>query len=70
MMLQKQASNAVVKAKDTIIKAATQAVLESLDSFSKNELKINAEEKADYIIKMMNTLCMDSKTYKIIEHKI
>lgn len=67
MMLQKQASNAVVAAKDTIIKGATHAVLSSLSNLEFNGVKFSPEEKANYIIEMMNTLCMDNKMSKIIQ---
>ena len=66
MMLQKQASNAAVFAKDAIVKGATNAVLNSLSEFEKSNIQLNDEEKADYIIEMMNTLCVGSGIHKIV----
>ena len=66
MMLQKQASNATVAAKSAIIKGATNAVLNSLSEFEKSNIQLNDEEKADYIIEMMNTLCVGSGIHKIV----
>ena len=66
MMLQKQASNAAVFAKDAIVKGVTNAVLNSLSEFEKSNIQLNDEEKADYIIEMMNTLCVGSGIHKIV----
>lgn len=66
MMLQKQASNAAVFAKDAIVKGATNAVLKSLSEFEKSNIQLTDEEKANYIIEMMNTLCVGSGIHKIV----
>ena len=66
MMLQKQASNAAVFAKDTIVKGATSAVLNSLQEFEKSKIQLSDDEKANYIIEMMNTLCVGSGIHKIV----
>jgi hypothetical protein len=66
MMLQKQASNATVYAKDAIVKGATSAVLKSLDEFQKNGVEFSNEEKAKYVTGLMNTLCMSSDVSKIM----
>ena len=66
MMLQKQASNATVYAKDAIVKGATSAVLKSLDEFQKNGVEFSNEEKAKFVTGLMNTLCMSSDVSKIM----
>ena len=66
MMLQKQASNATVYAKDAIVKGAASAVLKSLDEFKKNGVEFSNEEKAKYVTGMMTTLCMSSGVSKIM----
>ena len=66
MMLQKQASNATVFAKDAIVKGATNAVMKSLDEFERNGIGLSDNEKANYIIEMMNTLCTSSAIHKIV----
>ena len=66
MMLQRQASNATVFAKDAIVKGATNAVMKSLEEFDKNGIQLNDNEKANYIIEMMNTLCMGQGIHKIV----
>ena len=66
MMLQKQASNATVYAKDAIVKGAASAVLKSLDEFQKNGVEFSNEEKAKYVTGMMTTLCMSSGVSKIM----
>lgn len=66
MMLQKQASNATVFAKDAIVKGATKAVLNTLSEFEKNGVRMNKHEKASYITDMMNTLCTGNGIHKIM----
>jgi regulator of protease activity HflC (stomatin/prohibitin superfamily) len=66
MMLQKQASNAAVFAKDAIVKGATNAVLNSLSEFEKSNIQLSDDEKANYIIEMMSTLCVGSGIHKIV----
>jgi len=66
MMLQKQASNATVYAKDAIVKGATSAVLKSLEEFQKNGVEFSNEEKAKFVTGIMNTLCMSSDVSKIM----
>ena len=66
MMLQKQASNATVFAKDAIVKGATNAVMKSLDEFERNGIGLSDNDKANYIIEMMNTLCTSSTIHKIV----
>jgi hypothetical protein len=68
MMLQKQASNAAVFAKEAIVKGATNAVMFSLNEFEKNGIQFNNDEKASYITDMMNTLCMGSGLSKIVSN--
>ena len=67
MMLQRQASNATVFAKDAIVKGATNAVMKSLEEFDRNGIQLSDNEKANYIIEMMNTLCMGQGIHKIIK---
>ena len=67
MMLQRQASNATVFAKDAIVKGATNAVMKSMEEFDRNGIQLNDNEKANYIIEMMNTLCMGQGIHKIIK---
>jgi len=66
LMLQKQASNATVYAKDAIVKGASNAVINSIKEFEKNGIKLTDEEKAKYITGMMTTLCMSSDVSKIM----
>lgn len=66
MMLQKQASNATVYAKDAIVKGAVNAVISSLNEFEKNGCKFTKEEKSKYASKMMTTLCMSQEVGKIV----
>ena len=66
MMLQKQASNAAVFAKEAIVKGATNAVMYSLNEFEKNGIQFNNDDKANYVTDMMNTLCMGSGLSKIL----
>jgi hypothetical protein len=66
MMLQKQASNATVYAKDAIVKGATSAVLKSLEEFQKNGVEFYNEEKSKFVTGIMNTLCMSSDVSKIM----
>ena len=66
MMLQKQASNATVYAKDAIVKGAASAVMKSLDEFQKNGVEFSNEEKAKFVTGLMNTLCMSSDVSKIM----
>ena len=66
LMLQKQASNATVYAKDAIVKGASNAVINSIKEFEKNGIKFTDEEKAKYITGMMTTLCMSSEVSKIM----
>ena len=68
MMLQKQASNATVYAKDAIVKGAASAVLKSLDEFQKNGVEFSNEEKAKFVTGIMNTLCMSSDVSKIMSN--
>lgn len=66
MMLQKQASNATVFAKDAVVKGATNAVLKSLKEFELRGIVMNNKEKAKYITEMMNTLCTSQGVHKIM----
>jgi hypothetical protein len=66
MMLQKQASNATVYAKDAIVKGAASAVMKSLDEFQKNGVEFSNEDKVKYVTGMMTTLCMSSDVSKIM----
>ena len=66
MMLQKQASNAAVFAKEAIVKGASNAITYSLNEFEKNGIQFSKEDKASYITDMMNTLCMGSGISKIV----
>ena len=67
MMLQKQASNATVYAKDAIVKGAANAVMNSLSGFEQNGCEFTDEEKSKYITSLMTTLCMSSEVSKTIE---
>ena len=60
MMLQKQASNATVYAKDALVRGAAKAVLNTLNEFEKNGIQFKEEEKSKYITGLMTTLCMSS----------
>ena len=64
MMLQKQASNATVYAKDAMVKGAASAVISSLNDFEAQGIEFSNEEKAKYITGMMTTLCMSSDVSK------
>ena len=66
MMLQKQASNAAVFAKEAIVKGVSNAITYSLNEFEKNGCRFSNEEKAKFITSMMNTLCMSSEVSKIM----
>ena len=66
MMLQKQASNATVYAKEAIVKGAANAVMNSIKDFEKNGCQFTNEEKAKYITSLMTTLCMSSDVSKIM----
>jgi regulator of protease activity HflC (stomatin/prohibitin superfamily) len=66
MMLQNQASNATVYAKDAIVKGAANAVMNSLNEFEKNGCQFTNEEKAKYVTSLMTTLCMSSDVSKIM----
>jgi len=66
LMLQKQASNATVYAKDAIVKGASNAVINSIKEFEKNGIKFTDEDKAKYVTGMMTTLCMSSEVSKIV----
>ena len=66
LMLQKQASNATIYAKDSIVKGASSAVINSIKEFENNGIKFSDEEKAKYITGMMTTLCMSSEVSKIM----
>jgi hypothetical protein len=68
MMLQKQASTATVYAKDAIVKGAVNAVINSLNEFENRGCQFSNEDKAKYASKMMNTLCMSSGIYKIVQN--
>ena len=66
MMLQKQASNATVFAKDAIVKGATNAIISSLNEFEKNGCDFSKEEKNKFVTNMMTTLCISSDVCKIV----
>ena len=66
MMLQKQASNATVYAKEAIVKGAVRAVINSINEFEKKGCEFTNEDKAKYASKMMTTLCMSQGVYKIV----
>jgi len=67
MMLQKQASNATVYAKDAIVKGSANAVMNSLNGFEQNGCEFTDEQKSKYITSLMTTLCMSSEVSKTIE---
>ena len=69
MMLQKQASNATASAKDTIVKGATNSIINSINEFDKKGMHLNDEDKGKFIISMMNTLCMSSDVSKIMPNQ-
>ena len=66
MMLQKQASNATVYAKDALVRGAANAVLNTLNEFEKNGIHFKDEEKSKYITGLMTTLCMSSDVSKTV----
>ena len=66
MMLQKQASNATVYAKDALVRGAANAVLNTLNEFEKNGIQFKEEEKSKYITGLMTTLCMSSDVSKTV----
>ena len=66
MMLQKQASTAAATAKETIVKSATNSIIQSLNEFEKYGCRLKEEDKAKFMISMMNTLCMSSEISKIM----
>ena len=68
MMLQKQASTAAATAKETIVKSATNSIIQSLNEFEKNGCRLKEEDKAKFVISMMNTLCMSSEISKIMSN--
>ena len=68
MMLQKQASNATVYAKDAIVKGAAGAVIHSLNEFESQGIQFTDEDKAKYVTGMMTTLCMSSDISKSISN--
>ena len=68
MMLQKQASNATVYAKDAIVKGSANAVMNSLSGFEQNGCEFTDEEKSKYITSLMTTLCMSSDVSKTVEN--
>ena len=65
-MLQKQASNATVFAKNAIVKGASNAILNSLKEFESKGYKFTKEEKAKFVSTLMRTLCMSSNVSKIM----
>ena len=66
MMLQKQASNAAVYAKDAIVKGAANSVMDSLNEFEKNGHEFTNEEKTNYVTTLMTTLCMSQDVSRIM----
>ena len=69
MILQKQASNATSSAKDTIVKGATNSIINSINEFERNGMHLSEEDKGKFIISMMNTLCMSSDVSKIMPNQ-
>ena len=69
MMLQKQASNATASAKDTIVKGATNSIINSINEFEQKGMHLSDEDKGKFIISMMNTLCMSSDVSKIMPNQ-
>ena len=65
-MLQKQASNATVFAKNAIVKGASNAILNSLKEFESKGYKFTKEEKAKFVSTLMRTLCMSPDVSKIM----
>ena len=65
-MLQKQASNSAVFAKDAIVKGASNAVMNSLKEFENKGYKFTNEQKTRYVTTLMRTLCMSSDVSKIM----
>jgi regulator of protease activity HflC (stomatin/prohibitin superfamily) len=68
MMLQKQASNATVYAKDAIVKGSADAVIKSMNEFESKGCEFTDAAKAKYITSLMSTLCMSSDVSKLMEH--
>ena len=69
MMLQKQASTAAASAKETIVKSATNSIIQSINEFEKNGYPLKEDDKAKYMITMMNTLCISKEVSKIVSSK-
>ena len=65
-MLQKQASNATVFAKNAIVKGASTAILNSLKEFESKGYKFTKEQKTKFVSTLMRTLCMSSDVSKIL----
>ena len=65
-MLQKQASNATVFAKNAIVKGASTSILNSLKEFESKGYKFTKEEKTKFVSSLMKTLCMSSSVSKIM----
>ena len=69
-MLQKQASNATVFAKNAIVKGASNAILNSLKEFESKGYKFTKEEKTKFVSTLMRTLCMSSDVSKIMGNNL
>jgi hypothetical protein len=65
-MLQKQASNSAVIAKDAIVKGASNAVMDSLKEFESKGYKFTNEQKTRFVTTLMRTICMSSDVSKIM----
>ena len=68
-MLQKQASNSAVFAKNAVVKGASTAVLNSLKDFENKGCRFTNEQKTKYVTSLMKTLCMTSDVIKMMGNK-
>ena len=66
-MLQKQASNSAVYAKNAVVKGSSNAILNSLKEFENKGYKFSNEQKTKFVSTLMKTLCMSSDVIKMMK---
>lgn len=66
LMLQKQASNSAVFAKDAIVKGAARSIMDSLKEFEQKGCEFTKEQETKFISTLMKTICMNSDISKAI----
>ena len=69
LMLQKQASNSAVYAKNAVVKGASTAILNSLREFENKGYKFRNEQKTKFVSSLMRTLCMSTDVIKMMGNK-